>query len=305
MQDNDYPWLYRASDVASRNAQRWYFRLLASQLTLFFSVSLLGLATNLVKEEHPEQKIIKTILLVLISILLGLAIITMLIGRERKFDKSWFDGRAVAESVKTATWRYMMKVRPFHDEADVERHFTSELDEIRRARSAISVSLATRGFDGTVISEFMLKMRDSDFLSRKSEYQKSRLGDQRNWYERKAKWNQIRATIWYWLVLALQILALALAIVAASFGSFRINVVGLMMTIAASFTAWSQAKRHDDLFNSYGMAAQELQSIESLIERATDEKVFCELVDQFESAISREHTMWCGKRSTTSISLRS
>ena len=300
MQDKEYPWLFCASDIASRTAQRLYLRILALQLFLFFSVSLLGLVIKLVGAPNHKHMV-----LVLISILLGLAIATMLLSRRRRLDKSWFDGRAVAESVKTATWRYMMKAPPFHDEADADGHFASELNEIRRARPAISVTLAASGFDGTVISEFMLRMRNSDFLTKKAEYTKSRICDQRFWYEQKAKWNQTRASIWYWLILALQVFALALSLIAASFGEFRINVVGLMMTIAAAFTAWAQAKRHDDLFNSYGLAAQELQAIEFLMEKASDESLFHELVDQVENAISREHTMWCGKRSTTSISLRS
>jgi hypothetical protein len=47
------------------------------------------------------------------AVLLVAALIAKLANRLQRFDEHWFDGRAVAETVKSATWRYIMGVRPY------------------------------------------------------------------------------------------------------------------------------------------------------------------------------------------------
>jgi hypothetical protein len=49
-------------------------------------------------------------------VLLG-SIVTKFVAKQRSDDKEWFDGRAMAESVKTLTWRYMMRLEPFEYDA--------------------------------------------------------------------------------------------------------------------------------------------------------------------------------------------
>jgi hypothetical protein len=293
MRQEHYPWLKCASDEASRDAQGWYFRLLAVQLMLFFLVGLTGAIQYVLPISTQRHATVA------ISVLLALAIIATLLGRERKLDKIWFDSRAVAESVKTATWRFMMGAPPFQPQptANIEASFLAELDEIRKARPDIDEHLSGRASNVQPISDYMRSLRQSDFATRKSAYLTDRAADQRDWYSSKAKWNLRRKTIWYVTSISLQVLALILAIFVASYGGFPFNAVGLLMTAAASVTAWSQAKRYDDLPNSYGLAAQELRTIYTLIERTNNEDEFRELVDQGEEAVSREHTMWCARRS--------
>src|SRR3712207_2381101 len=68
-------------------------------------------------------------------VLLG-SIVAKFVGQQRRYDKEWFDGRAVAESAKTLTWRYMMRLEPFQeDDATSDREFIEELAELRNARS--------------------------------------------------------------------------------------------------------------------------------------------------------------------------
>jgi hypothetical protein len=43
-------------------------------------------------------------------VLLG-SIVAKSVSQQRRYDKEWFDGRAVAESVKTLTWCYMMRLQ--------------------------------------------------------------------------------------------------------------------------------------------------------------------------------------------------
>jgi hypothetical protein len=250
MQADDYPSLHRASDGASRNAQKRCFQLLGVQLGLFFFVGLLGFISQSVSQAEVRA------FLTAIAISLATAVVVMLVGRERRYDKLWFDGRAIAESVKTATWRYMMGAAPFLPSLpNADERFVAELEEIRRARPEVVVHLAGRAAGGDTISRFMTNMRTSDFATRKAEYLESRVRDQNVWYDSKARWNRRRSAFWYWAVLLLQLSALALAVIAAVYGPFKGNLVGLIMTAGASLTAWSQAKRYDDLSNSYSLAA--------------------------------------------------
>lgn len=295
MQDSDYPGLFCASDAASRDAQEAYSRVLAAQLTLFFLVAFLGATVRLFPV--PAQRHVS----VAMAVLLSLAILVSFVGRERKFDKTWFDGRALAESTKTAVWRYMMGTAPFQPDTghDADASFIAELDEIRKARAGIDEHLSGRATDAKPISDFMRRIRASDLASRKTTYLQDRVRDQKTWYAVKAAWNKRRKSLWYWIGLSLQAAALVLAILAAVYGPFAFNAVGVLMTLAASATAWAQAKRHDELSNSYSLAAQELQHIEALIERVNDDDAFRTLVNQGEEAISREHTMWCARRSVS------
>jgi hypothetical protein len=291
MKQEDYPWLCYASEEASRAAQKWHFRFLRAQLIVFFGVTLLGGITKIVPQALQKP------LSVTIAVLLSLGIILTLLGRDRRYDKTWFDGRAVAESVKTVTWRYMMRCEPFGAEiVEVDNAFISEMMEIRNVRPSIQAYLGGQVEKSKPISAYMKEIRDAGFDRRKTEYLDGRIRDQKAWYSKKCTWNQRRATAWYASVLVLQIIALVWAIVTSAYGPFSLNTAGLLMTAAASFTAWAQAKRHEDLTNSYSVAAQELLNIEALAERANDDNTFKSVIDQAEDAISREHTMWCAKR---------
>jgi hypothetical protein len=59
-----------------------------------------------------------------------------------------------------------------------------------------------------------------------------------------------------------------------------------------------RTKRFVDLSQSYGLAAQELNSLADLVVHQTDEGSFGTWVQEVEGAISREHTMWLARRTS-------
>jgi len=145
----------------------------------------------------------------------------------------------------------------------------------------------------------MREIRALLLAERKLLYIDDRISDQRRWYQAKCAFNQRRASLWFWTVFGLQCAALTIAVIQVATGSLPVNIVALLMTLAATFVAWSQAKRHDDLVQPYALAAQELISLQALAQQVNDEANFRELVIQVEEAISREHTMWCAKRNVS------
>jgi hypothetical protein len=291
MSNDSYPALYRYADSASLKAQRAFLRF----HQVYLGSLILGSATGATRALGVAC--LNVGLYTVMALILMFGLIVLWIMRARKDDKVWFDGRAVAESAKTATWRFMMKVPPFHEDDKAEGGFISQLKEIREARPhLIRHIVAAQDADGLSITDFMREKRSAPLEDRKAFYISDRLADQRSWYVKKAKLNANAGGRWFWIVAGLQIAAVVLAVIQAVSKGLGINVVPVITTCAAAFAAWGQMKRYDDLSQSYALAAQELNELESLFSSQTAIKDFAQLIEQAENSISREHTMWCARR---------
>jgi len=293
MKCSDYPCLFQSSDSASLREQRSYINLCRIDfflivLAAFFS----GFSLN------PSFKIMKwCAILALISLILS--IFLKLIIKIGKWDKKWFDTRAVAESVKTVTWRYIMGVEPYENSISAEvldRKFVNKLDEILKSASKAFGSLAKNIGSRQQISNRMREIRQMNIEDRKTIYLKQRIKDQKDWYSKKAKYNSDKETMWFWVTIIVELLAILTSIYIFNTLNNTFNPIGIFTTLIVVFTAWNQTKKHGDLSQSYAIAAQELISIESLAVYIKNEEKLSDYVRDTENAISREHTMWCAKR---------
>jgi len=291
MSDDSYPGLYRYADLASLAAQRTHVRFHKAHLGSLVLTSATGAITAL------NVAWLNTWLYTAMALVLTFGLVILWIMRASQDDKVWFDGRAVAESVKTATWRFMMKAPPFHEDGKAEEQFVAQLKEIREARPHLGKHIAAKqDADGLSITPFMREKRTGSLQDRRAFYVSDRLTDQKAWYARKAKLNADAGRRWFWIVTGLQMLAVALAVIQAVSGGMKINVVPVITTCAAAFAAWGQMKRHDELAQSYALATQELEELASLANGQTTDADFVQLVEQTENSVSREHTMWCARR---------
>ena len=108
------------------------------------------------------------------AVVLLTILVSKLIGRQRHDDNNWFDGRAVAESVKTLTWRYVMRIEPFDNDATCDQEFTKEIDAIREARADLELRVdASRGGSTDQITERMREIRGLTVQQRRDLYEKS------------------------------------------------------------------------------------------------------------------------------------
>src|SRR5581483_4581432 len=82
-------------------------------------------------------------------LLTGLATTTK---RQAQADQAWFQGRAVAESVKTACWRYMMRVAPYADDASADAELASVLRRVARASPLVRLRLTPEDAEQPLIS---------------------------------------------------------------------------------------------------------------------------------------------------------
>jgi len=190
-----------------------------------------------------------------------------------------------------------MRITPFGDGALAESLFVNRLHEILSAWPGYEAHLASEGSVGHTASAQIRHIRDMGFAERKNEYITLRQRDQQRWYGGQCKSNRSNAGRWFWITTMLPLVALVLAIAQARYGPAPINVISPLMTLAATFLAWSQSKRLRGAGAGVFLAAVELEHLGALAVTASTEESLRDVVVDTEEAISREHKMWCVRRS--------
>src|SRR6476620_7672123 len=100
MELKDFPGLYQASDKASLDSQSTYKNIIAFDLiTMIIAASL---AVYNYQSVQP-----KFITYIISGIFLLVGLILTLVIRTKKYEDIWYQGRALAESCKTLTWRFV------------------------------------------------------------------------------------------------------------------------------------------------------------------------------------------------------
>ena len=102
MNNNDYPAIYGSANTTSMKSQKYFF------CALFLNLVALVIAAALSVWNQPDIAFSYAQILVLL-VSLGCVIY---IGAQQP-QKIWYGTRAIAESVKTITWRYMMRAEPY------------------------------------------------------------------------------------------------------------------------------------------------------------------------------------------------
>ena len=219
------------------------------------------------------------------------ALVSELVVAILKPDKTWYEGRAAAESAKTLSWRFMTsgaKDGAGQSDTEAQTEFLAELKDLLHDLG--DLELATTGSGDTQITKAMNVARRADFPTRKALYKSCRIEDQRLWYEGKAAWNARRWRQWTAATVAAEGVGVIVGLLVAV-GTIRFDALAIVAAIAATMTAWVQAKQHQNLSTAYSIASQEIAAIKSEID-LIDESKWAEFVAQSEEAISREHTLW-------------
>lgn len=288
----DLPSLFQAADNASNEAQKRYLKLMGLDIVLIILPAIL----SVVAFTNPN---VKMFLLFLAAVFVGLSIIVTLVIRIAQFEKTWYDGRAVAESVKTLAWRYMMCAEPYTCEislGEVDCKFAVDLDAILKERKNLFSSLGGHYGTKPQISNKMRETRHLDTFNRKDIYIVDRIEDQRKWYSDKADFNKKSEGKWFIAMLIFQLLGLVSAILLLIFPKSPINFTGFFTTLVTSCLAWIQLKQFQELAQSYGIAVQELGLIAEQGHHIKNDQDLSTFVSDSENAISREHTLWIARR---------
>jgi len=288
LREPDYPALFTAADAVAKRSQRRHTRLVQINLGLIVAAALFG-----VLEPIDERYAIFTSIASAIS--LGAALALELAARLLRLERSWYEDRAIAESVKSAAWRYMMRVEPF-ESGDADQRFIAVLTEAAEAHRDIAGTLHVKLDAAHQVSNPMRQVRDMSFDDRKETYLRQRVIDQINYYRFKAERNAHSATIWFRIGIVARGTAFVLAIAAIKWPTEGARLVELLAAVAAAGTAWAELGRHEEQAKSYGNAAEQLSALQKLIEEAHEEDALRQRVVDAEATMSREVSLWIVKR---------
>ncbi|MFA0889231.1 MAG: DUF4231 domain-containing protein [Synergistales bacterium] len=288
MEHSDYPRSCREAGRISAEKQRLYRLLTQANLILLALGAAIGFLGSIMDSNtvHLSRWGAASIFL---------AVVVWLVLGFVHPDNEWFDARAVAESLKTMTWRYMMKASPYGQElteSEAKERFLEEMRQILQEKSKISAQMQCPE-DQTEITTFMSTARSSSFEDRKGLYLEARVRDQKNWYNNKSMLNRSGSRRLFWIAFSLQVGAMGAAGFCIVCGGLDLS--GLMVTLAALVMTWLQVQQNAYLAHSYGSAAQEFAIIEEKAVMVDSEVNLGVFVDQAELAASREHTMWVSR----------
>ena len=283
---NTLPGLYQSADTASLSAQSKYF--CALRLYLILLVVAAFVSYNWPRDDYAA----------IASAILFLFTLGILIAlRVQRPDDTWYNCRAVAESVKTRSWRWVMRAEPYEN-TDIElvsRQFLSDLKEILNQNIRLSDSLQSGLGINDPISRTMLEIRKLSVEDRLSLYKEQRINNQAEWYSLKSQFNKKRAQQWFWVSVALHATAIGLLLYRIKDPTLSLPV-GVVATATGAVLTWLQAKKHNELNSSYALAAHEIVLIKGEAQSIRSEKDISEFVINSENSFSREHTQWTARK---------
>jgi SMODS and SLOG-associating 2TM effector domain 3/SMODS and SLOG-associating 2TM effector domain 1 len=285
MQEQDFPALYRSADDLSLESQRHFFGALCVHLVTLVIAAILSIAGT------PHWSVAVAQLLALLGAL-GCSIYLFTV----RPDKFWYAGRAVAESIKTITWRYVCKAEPFQgDDTSAHRDFRQTLKQIVEQNRDVCQALK-KHLDGQQITSVMEQMRARPLEERRSTYADCRILNQLKWYAGKASFNRKMSQHFFWALIIVNSIAVIFAVLRMVFMDCPFWPTDVFVAIAASLLSWMQAKRFSELAASYALAAHEIGLIkeQSLLPSTPEE--FSVFVGDAENAFSREHTQWVARK---------
>jgi len=285
MQEQDFPSLYRSADDLSLKSQRHFFLALRIHLVMLVLAAILSVVSI------PHWSIAAAQLLALLGAL-GCSVYLFAI----RPDRFWYASRAVAESIKTITWRYVCRAEPFQgDDANARNDFRQTLKQIVEQNREVCRSL-TEYLDGQQFTEVMEQMRSQPLEERRATYADCRIRDQLTWYAKKAAFNRRMSQYFFWALIVVNAVAVFCAVLRIVYVDQSFWPTDVFVAMAASILSWMQAKRFSEQAASYALAAHEIGLIkEQSLTPETPEK-FSLFVGDAENAFSREHTQWVARK---------
>lgn len=282
LRTEDHPGLFQAADQASLTGQRRYLRAVRTRLIL--SVLAAVSAAFTLKVEAVDWAAVATALC-----FIGTLGVEVLVLRGRP-SQAWYQGRALAESTKSLTWRYVVGGQPFPPDlppAEVDQRFTQRLEALRADLAAVQL-VPTHA---PAISGAMRALRTSSLPDRREAYLVGRIDDQRTWYADKALFHERRAGRYQTLTMAFEITGITGAL-ARAFGVVPFDLAGIVAAVVAALAAWSTTRQHTATAEAYVVANHELGLIRERLNHHTTDDTWADAVADAEAAISREHSTW-------------
>jgi hypothetical protein len=286
MKEVNFPALYRAADAASNTAQSTFLK--AQQLNF---VLLIGGAACALLEPTRELAIVSAM-----CFLASLVVYSYI--QQQDFQAIWYRSRALAESVKTATWRLVMGAQPFDQEDESVRleTFRQLLSELLRQNQGIGKHLVGEWSSADQVTPALIDTMRAGFDVKKQVYLIDRIDNQMQWYTTKSVSNERSSKNFFTFICAAYGIAIVLLLVKIASPDMKYLPIEVFAVVAASLIAWKHLKRFDELASSYSLTAHELGVVKSRFADVEDLGALAAFVSDAENAFSREHTQWAARR---------
>jgi len=288
LRNDALPALFRAADRLSVSGQQSAVWRNGTYLGLLVIAAIGGVIDVTVRKGTLNLGGVLSVASFLGALLLGLQ------TANKQPERQWYQGRAVAESVKSLAWCYAVGGEPFPLSGDetADRVLADRLHRILNELRELDLPPVP---NGSQVTPQMRALRSAPLEDRRRSYLADRVDDQRKWYTRKASSNRMSGNAW----------AGAAAVASAAgliLGLFRmaaildVDLLGVLGTVGAAANSWIQFRQHRTLSTSYAVAAQDLGLVYDSASASQLEDDWAHFVSDAEEAISREHTMWLARR---------
>lgn len=320
-QKKELPELFRTADSAAIRSQWWHFVFVRVEL---IAISLAALAevfgqqlaswiirvfdlqvgsTDIAGRHFTSHEVTTSLASYVIPAFIMVIAILMfafrLLFRQNHF---WRAQRALAEATKGLAWRYSMRAMnaDLHagaplDMSQSHQAFQKELDKLLKQAESLRLPPPKPG--EPMLPQVMDTLRSSSLANQIHAYKLERLVNQRDWYARKA--NTYRNWSIYLQTARFVVYGLGIALI--FFTGFGSNGLGAMTTIAGAVATWLAGKHYDDLAQSYGSMARELDGLTNLVPDASSashgdpndlQDIWSIFVDKVETLLNGEHQDW-------------
>lgn len=265
-----------------------------SILIIFFLSTIFSATSNLLTFEGVLPYKINGVAIFITTVLTCIVVFFI------KPEKKWYIGRAVSESLKTLSWRFMMRSAPFDNpkKEDNITVFTKRMDEVETQAKKENFIIGSDQGNMVTITQTMSTVSQLDWLERKDVYLNQRINDQIDWYGKKSRRNKILANCLTGLLIFFQFFS---AIYLFFYSEYlqKVNFNEVFIFLVTAILSIMELNKYRDLQNSYHLTKRELEKIANNFAVIKDEKDLSDFVLEAEQAISREHTMWLARRGET------
>ncbi|GAA3772191.1 hypothetical protein GCM10022206_08440 [Streptomyces chiangmaiensis] len=281
------PPLYLDSDRRALARQSESIRAVRTQLVvLLLATAAAALA------EHLRSHIASACAAVLYALTTVIGVHTS----RRRARAHWQAHRAVAETLKSLAWQYMVHGGPFHSRvANPEALFADRLEERLRELRKMGWQDSRGGTDtmgAGQITPRMRAVRAKSFEARRDIYLRDRVLEQLIWYGNRASRAHRASVRWSSVTAALT----SLALLAATLRAFGVigswDFAGLLSAGAAAGVAWQEVRRHRPLTYAHSLIEQDLDTLRVAMGTTVTEEGWAEAVAEAERLVSPQHTDW-------------
>lgn len=289
MTDLTFPGLYQEADAASNRQQKLFLLVIRAEFASLFIASILTI--NVISEAWY---------IIAYGLVLAAAAALLAVRSVTKPEQAWYQARALAESVKTMTWKYAMQSKPFnHHENDAldRAAFRNVLKDLLRTNQHVG-----KQFDGSAamldqVTKEMDAIRALPTDQRLSLYMNRRVDNQRRWYAAKAGKNRGWARTSVAILGVLYVIAFLALLVRVAKPEWAYSHPEPLILLATAMIGWMQIKKFNELATSYNLTAIEIGILKSRAPEISTDEGLSDFIDDAEEAFSREHTQWLARRS--------